>query len=136
VIRREYDDSLPAIQAYGTELNQVWTNIIDNAIAAMEGSGELLLKTYREDEWCVVEIMDNGPGIHDEIQDRLFDPFFTTKPPGEGTGLGLSISRNIIERKHHGRIDLRSQPGQTVFSIRLPIQVDDPGAGDSETTDT
>jgi signal transduction histidine kinase len=130
VIRREYDRSLPAIHAHGSELNQVWTNIIDNAIAAMDGAGELSLRTYRDGDWYAVDIMDSGPGIDGEIQSRLFDPFFTTKPQGEGTGLGLSISRNIVERKHGGRIEVSSVPGRTVFSVRLPINHEDAGTAE------
>ena len=124
-VRRDYDPALPQIQAFGTELNQVWTNIIDNAVAAMNGAGELVLRTYREDPWLVVEIKDNGPGVPAEIQSRIFDPFFTTKPPGEGTGLGLNISHNIVVQKHHGRIDVHSSPGETRFVVKLPL---DPSA--------
>src|SRR5690606_8992844 len=90
-IRREYSSDLPPIEAYASELNQVWTNILDNAIDAMNGQGELTIRTYEENECVVVEIEDNGPGIPDDIQPRIFDPFFTTKPPGQGTGLGLHI---------------------------------------------
>jgi signal transduction histidine kinase len=121
-VRREYQEDLPRIQAYGSELNQVWTNIIDNAVGAMNGQGEIVLRTRQEDEWVVVEIEDNGPGIPDEVQSRIFDPFFTTKPPGEGTGLGLNISHNIIVQKHGGKIGVRSVPGNTCFEIRLPIE--------------
>ena len=120
-VRKEYDEGLPDIDAYGSELNQVWTNIIDNAIDAMGGRGALVLRTRREDACVVVEIEDNGPGVPEEIQSKLFDPFFTTKPPGEGMGLGLNISRNIIVQKHQGEISLSSQPGRTCFEVRLPI---------------
>ena len=120
-VRRDYAEDLPKIQAYGSELNQVWTNIIDNAVDAMNGQGELVLRTRQEDEWVVVEIEDNGPGIPDEVQSNIFDPFFTTKSPGEGTGLGLNISHNIIVQKHGGEIGVRSAPGKTCFEIRLPI---------------
>lgn len=120
-VHREYAGDLPAIEAYGSELNQVWTNIIDNAAAAMNGQGEITLRTRREGEWVIVEITDNGPGIPDEIQSRIFDPFFTTKAPGEGTGLGLNISHNIIVQKHKGKISVTSAPGKTSFQVRLPI---------------
>ena len=120
-VRREYAADLPLIQAYGSELNQVWTNIIDNAISAMNGRGELTLRTRLEGEWAVVEIDDNGPGIPEEIVPRLFEPFFTTKPPGEGTGLGLNISHNIIVQKHKGKILVTSRPGCTCFKVKLPV---------------
>ncbi len=122
-VRRDYDRTLPQIQAFGTELNQVWTNIIDNAVGAMNGAGELVLRTYREDPWVVVEIKDTGPGIPEEIQSKIFDPFFTTKPPGEGTGLGLNISHNIVVQKHHGRIVVHSRPGETRFVVELPLDL-------------
>lgn len=122
-VRRDYDPALPQIEAFGTELNQVWTNIIDNAISAMKGAGELVLRTYREDPWAVVEIKDTGPGIPEDIQSRIFDPFFTTKPPGEGTGLGLNISHNIVVQKHHGIIDVHSRPGETRFVVKLPLDL-------------
>ncbi len=120
-VHREYDQDLPQIEAYGSELNQVWTNIIDNAIDAMNSHGNIILRTCRDDQWVIIEIEDDGPGIPEEIQPNLFDPFFTTKAPGQGTGLGLNISHNIIVQKHHGRIDVYSQPGKTCFSVRLPI---------------
>jgi signal transduction histidine kinase len=120
-VEREYEDDLPLIQAYASELNQVWTNIIDNAIDAMDGEGTLIVRTRREDPWIVVEIEDNGPGIPGENQSKIFDPFFTTKGPGVGTGLGLNISRNLIVQKHHGQMSVESEPGRTCFSVRLPI---------------
>jgi PAS domain S-box-containing protein len=118
---REYADDLPVIEAYAGELNQVWTNIIDNAIDAMDGKGTLIVRTRRDGPWVVVEIEDDGPGIPKEFQSKIFDPFFTTKGPGEGTGLGLNISRNLIVQKHHGQISVKSSSGSTCFSIRLPI---------------
>lgn len=121
-VQRQYAPDLPAIEAYGSELNQVWTNIIDNAIAAMNGQGEITLHTRREGNWVVVELTDNGPGIPKEIQAHIFDPFFTTKPPGEGTGLGLNISHNIIVQKHKGEMSVTSQPGKTCFQIKLPLR--------------
>ena len=121
---REYAEDLPVIQAYASELNQVWTNIIDNAIDAMDGEGTLVVRACWEDPWVVVEIEDDGPGIPEEIQSKIFDPFFTTKGPGEGTGLGLNISRNLIVQKHLGEILVKSKPGLTCFSVRLPINFD------------
>ncbi len=123
-VRREYAADLPRIQAYGSELNQVWTNIIDNAIAAMKGRGELTLRTHEDSQWVVVEIEDNGPGIPEPNIPKLFDPFFTTKPPGEGTGLGLNISHNIVVQKHKGKIIVTSQPGSTCFKIKLPLNLE------------
>jgi signal transduction histidine kinase len=121
-VRREYAGDVPVIQAYGSELNQVWTNIIDNAIDAMAGEGTLVLRTRVENQLVNIEIEDNGPGISERIQTNIFDPFFTTKPPGEGTGLGLNISHNIIVQKHHGQISVSSEPGKTCFTVRLPIE--------------
>jgi signal transduction histidine kinase len=120
-VHRQYAENLPRLQAHGSELNQVWTNIIDNAVEAMQGRGELTLRTRQEEQWVVVEIEDNGPGIPPAVQAKIFDPFFTTKAPGKGTGLGLNISHNIIVQKHKGQIAVRSQPGKTCFEIRLPI---------------
>lgn len=121
-VHREYTSDLPIIQAYGGELNQVWTNIIDNAIDAMDGRGTLFLRTHMQDPWLVVEIEDNGPGIPQDVQSNVFDPFFTTKSPGKGTGLGLNISHNIIVQRHQGKISVVSKPGKTRFIIRLPLQ--------------
>jgi signal transduction histidine kinase len=120
-VHREYAADLPHIQAYGSELNQVWTNIIDNAIDAMNGVGEITLRTRDDGQWAIIEIEDNGPGIPEAIQPNLFDPFFTTKPPGKGTGLGLNISHNIVVQKHDGRIDVYSRPGNTRFEVRIPL---------------
>jgi signal transduction histidine kinase len=120
-VRREYAEELPRIQAYGSELNQVWTNLIDNAIDALDGRGTIALRTRRDGEWIVVEVEDDGPGIPEEIQPKLFEPFFTTKPPGKGAGLGLNVCHNIVVQKHRGRIDVHSRPGQTRFEVRLPI---------------
>lgn len=120
-VRREYAPDLPQIEAYGSELNQVWTNILDNAADAMNGQGEITIRTRQESEWVIVEIVDNGPGIPSEIQSRIFEPFFTTKAPGHGTGLGLDISYNIVVYKHHGDIKLFSEPGNTCFQVWLPL---------------
>jgi len=123
IVHREYAPSLPLIQAYGSELNQVWTNLIDNAVDAMDGAGELTLRTRQDGDWVVVEVIDTGAGIPAAILPNLFDPFFTTKPPGQGTGLGLNTSHNIIVQKHHGRINVHSQPGRTCFEVRLPVSL-------------
>ncbi len=120
-VQRKYADNLPPIEAYGSELNQVWTNIIDNAAAAMDGSGEIVIETRLEGNEVVVEISDNGPGIPSHIQGQIFDPFFTTKAPGEGTGLGLNISHTIIVEKHQGKLSVSSKPGCTTFQARLPL---------------
>jgi signal transduction histidine kinase len=121
-VAREYDPDLPRIEAYASELNQIWTNIIDNAIDAMNGQGEIVLKSYRQAESVVIEICDNGPGIPADIQARIFEPFFTTKPPGIGTGLGLNIAYNIVQ-KHRGLIKVDSKPGRTCFQVTLPIRL-------------
>ena len=102
-------------------MNQVWTNILDNAADAVEGQGEIAIRTRRDDSSVVVEIEDNGPGIAPEIQSKIFDPIFTTKPPGHGTGLGLDITYNIVVYKHRGEIKVDSQPGRTTFQVWLPI---------------
>jgi signal transduction histidine kinase len=121
-IVREYDPDLPHIEAHGSELNQAWTNIIDNAAYAMGGSGRLKLRTSAQDGQVEVDIQDSGPGIPAEIQQRIFEPFYTTKPPGIGTGLGLHIVYNIINN-HYGHIRLTSQPGSTCFQVTLPVQL-------------
>ena len=122
-VKREYAPNLPRIEAYASELNQVWTNIIDNAVDAMDGSGVIILRTYIEDHNVVVEIMDNGPGIPEDILMRIYEPFFTTKPPGSGTGLGLHISHDIIANHHRGQLLVKSKPGETVFKAVLPIKI-------------
>ena len=128
---REYVDGLPAIEALGGELNQVWTNLIDNAVYAIGESdredGRIVVRAFTTDSGVVVEIEDNGPGIPDEIQKRVFDSFFTTKPPGSGTGLGLDISRNIVIQHHGGNLTVDSEPGRTTFKVELPLRL--PGGG-------
>ena len=119
---RKFDHSLPRITAYGSELNQVWTNLIDNAIDAVNGSGTICLGTSLEDDQIVVEIVDNGPGIPPEVQTHMFEPFFTTKGVGSGTGLGLVISNRIVADRHGGEIEFESRPGETRFKVRLPIK--------------
>jgi signal transduction histidine kinase/predicted CoA-binding protein len=128
-VKREYNPDLPRIQAYGTELNQVWTNIIDNASDALEGKGIITIRTRRESQWVVVEIEDNGPGIPKDIQSKVFDPFFTTKEPGKGTGLGLDISYNIVVQRHRGDLRLTSRPGRTCFEVWLPINFEEVESG-------
>ena len=120
-IERRYSPGLPAVPVRGNELNQVWTNIIDNAIDATGGTGTILLKTAATDGGVAVEIEDDGPGMPSEVADRVFDPFFTTKPPGQGTGLGLNISFNIVVTQHGGQITVESAPGRTVFRVVLPL---------------
>ncbi|MFQ5408766.1 MAG: CoA-binding protein [Anaerolineales bacterium] len=124
-VRREYDAELPRIYAYGSELNQVWTNLIDNAVDALEGQGEITIRTRSDGDWVVVDVEDNGPGIAPEIQSKVFDTFFTTKPPGKGTGLGLDISYSIVVDKHRGDIKLASRPGLTCFRVMLPVNIED-----------
>jgi signal transduction histidine kinase len=118
---REFDRTLPRITAYGSELNQVWTNLIDNAIDAVRGSGRICIGTCRDDDQIVVEVVDNGPGIPAEVQAHIFEPFFTTKGVGSGTGLGLVISNRIVGDRHGGEIEFDSRPGETRFKVRLPI---------------
>jgi signal transduction histidine kinase len=118
---REYDHDLPKLPVYGAELNQVWTNLIDNAADAMKGSGTLTLRTRRQGDYAVVEIADNGPGIPEDVRDRIFEPFFTTKPPGEGSGLGLETARRIVVKRHHGKLEVETSDAGTTFSVYLPL---------------
>jgi len=120
-LEKELDQDLPLVEIFPGEINQVWTNIIDNAIDAMPLNGRLHLKTFRRHNNVIVEITDNGHGIPEEVINHVFDPFFTTKGVGEGTGLGLEVSHRIIE-KHRGSIDVSSEPGRTTFSVCLPIK--------------
>ncbi len=117
-VKRDYHATPLLVNSYGSELNQVWTNIIDNAVDAMHGDGELRIRTFVEGDCAVVEIGDTGPGIPPEIQSRIFEPFFTTKGVGEGTGLGLDTTLRIV-RKHRGSINVISSPGDTRFQVRL-----------------
>ena len=119
-VQRDYEKVPLLVNSFGSELNQVWTNIIDNAIDAMGGKGELRVRTYRDDACVVVEIGDNGPGISPEIQAHIFEPFFTTKGVGEGTGLGLDTVMRIV-KKHRGTIQVTSKPGDTRFQVWLPL---------------
>lgn len=121
---KEYDRTLPRVPGYPAELNQVWTNLIDNAVAAIEdagGEGTLTVRTARHDDQLLVEFRDTGPGVPPEIRGRIFDPFFTTKPVGQGTGLGLDISWRIVVDKHHGELRVESVPGDTRFQVLLPL---------------
>jgi signal transduction histidine kinase len=121
---KEYDRTLPPVPAYPAELNQVWTNLIDNAVSAVNsagGQGTLTVRTALDHERLLVEFRDTGPGVPPEIKDRIFDPFFTTKPVGEGTGLGLDISWRIVVNKHHGTLRVESVPGDTRFQVLLPL---------------
>ena len=120
-VTRTYDRKLPHILAYGGELNQVWTNLIDNALDAMDGQGQLSIRTSREGAYVQVEIADTGPGIPADIQSRIFEPFFTTKDVGKGSGLGLDTAYRIVVGRHHGDISVSSTPGDTRFQVRLPI---------------
>ncbi|MET9505110.1 ATP-binding protein [Streptomyces sp. NPDC006259] len=121
---KDYDRSLPDVPAYPAELNQVWTNLVDNAVFAIDsagGEGTLTVRTAREGDRLLVEFRDTGPGIPADIRSRIFDPFFTTKPVGEGTGLGLDISWRIVVNKHHGSLQVESAPGDTRFQVLLPL---------------
>ncbi len=119
-VQRDYQKVPLMVNSFGSELNQIWTNLIDNAIDAMGGKGELRIRTYREDGCVVVEIADNGPGISPEIKAHIFEPFFTTKGVGEGTGLGLDTVQRIV-KKHRGSIQVTSKPGDTRFQVWLPL---------------
>ncbi len=123
---KNYDRTLPRLAAFGGELNQVWTNLIDNAADALDGQGRgtLTVRTAREGKYALVEIADDGPGIPEDIQARVFEPFFTTKGVGKGTGLGLDISYRIVVDRHHGELCVESRPGDTRFQARLPLNVE------------
>jgi signal transduction histidine kinase len=125
-VTREYTPNLPRITAYGGELNQVWTNLIDNAIDAVDGNGRLQLRTTCEGDGVLVEVADDGPGVPEDLQARVFEPFYTTKGIGAGVGLGLDISYRIVVGQHGGDIRVISQPGDTRFQVRLPLE---PGGG-------
>jgi signal transduction histidine kinase len=124
-VERDYDENLPRITAHGSELNQVWTNLIDNAVDAVadgDKTGRIRLRTTHERDRLLVEISDNGPGIPVEIQDRIFEPFFTTKDVGKGAGFGLDVSYRIVVGRHGGDIRIVSKPGDTRFQVRLPTE--------------
>jgi signal transduction histidine kinase len=117
----DVERDLPALTGNGGELNQVWLNLIDNALAASPEAGTVQVQARRESDWIVVRVVDQGPGVPQSIKDNIFDPFFTTKPPGQGTGQGLDIARRLV-KQHDGEIDVRSEPGRTEFSVRLPLR--------------
>ena len=119
-VERNYEADLPIISAYVSELNQVWTALLENALDALGNQGHLRLACRREGEMLLVEVWDTGPGIPPELQDRVFEPFFTTKAPGHGLGLGLDNAMRIV-RKHRGHLSVRSEPGSTCFRVRLPL---------------
>jgi signal transduction histidine kinase len=119
---RSYGADVPAIDAYAGELNQVWTNLIDNAVDAMQGVGTLRITTRTDGDRVVVEFTDSGPGMPAEVAARAFEPFYTTKDVGKGTGLGLDIAQRIVTDHHGGTITIKSQPGETTLSVRLPHQ--------------
>jgi signal transduction histidine kinase len=121
---REYDRRLPRITAYGNELNQVWTSLMENALDSMGNHGCLQVRTWREPDHVVVDIVDDGPGIPKDLQPRVFDPFFTTKGVGKGTGLGLSLAHRIVAALHRGELTFESAPGRTCFRVRLPIRLE------------
>jgi signal transduction histidine kinase len=121
---RNYEDSLPSILCYADELNQVWTNLVHNALQAMANKGTLTIEVTQQDAKILTRITDSGKGIPQEIHQKIFEPFFTTKPPGEGSGLGLEIVKKIIE-KHDGTIEVDSTPGKTTFTVSLPINISD-----------
>jgi signal transduction histidine kinase len=120
VVERDYQKIPLLVNSFGSELNQVWTNLIDNAIDAMGGEGKIRVRTYRDDNCVVVEIADNGPGISPDVRSHIFEPFFTTKGVGEGTGLGLDTVQRIV-KKHRGNIQVSSKPGDTRFQVWLPL---------------
>jgi signal transduction histidine kinase len=123
VVTREYEDDLPRINAYGSELNQVWTNLIDNAIDALNGTGRIRVRTSREPDRVLVEITDDGPDTPEAIEPCIFEPFFTTRGVGGGTGLVLDVARRIVVGHHGGDTRVDSKPGETNFAVRLPVDV-------------
>jgi signal transduction histidine kinase len=118
-VQREYEDNLPTVPGRGGELNQVWTNLLDNAADAVDGHGTITIRAFQDGDFVVVEIADDGPGIARDARGRVFDPFFTTKEVGAGTGLGLDIVRRVVAG-HGGDVSVDSKPGQTRFMVRLP----------------
>jgi signal transduction histidine kinase len=118
-VEREYEDGLPKVPGHGAELNQVWTNLLDNAADAVDGRGRITLKAFQDGDSVAVEVVDDGPGIPREARGRVFEPFFTTKEVGAGVGLGLDIVRRVVS-SHGGKVSLKSKPGETSFTVRLP----------------
>src|SRR3712207_2709731 len=126
-VAKDFGTNIPLVHAYGSALNQVWTNLIDNAIDAVPQKGKIIIRTYVDPpdiNMVSIEFHDNGGGIPAEIQDRIFEPFFTTKGVGKGTGIGLEISQRIIVNQHKGYFKVKSEPGHTVFKVCLPINID------------
>jgi signal transduction histidine kinase len=121
-IVKDYDRTLPKVPAYAAELNQVWTNLIDNAMDAVAGAGTVTIRTTRDGDNALVEVIDTGPGVPDELRRRVFEPFFTTKGVGQGTGLGLDVSWRVVVNRHAGDLRVVSSPGDTHFQVRLPFQ--------------
>ncbi|MDX1449390.1 MAG: ATP-binding protein, partial [Acidimicrobiia bacterium] len=120
-VEKDFDPALPAVSGNAGELNQVWTNLIANAAEALNGDGSIEVAAHREGDWVAVRVTDNGPGIRPDLIESIFDPFVTTKAPGKGTGLGLNLTHQIVVDRHAGTIDVESQPGHTVFTVRLPV---------------
>ena len=121
-VMRDYGPDVPQIEAYPAELNQVWTNLIDNAVDAMDGPGTLRLTTRAEEDFVAVEVSDTGRGMPPQVADRAFEAFFTTKGAGQGVGLGLDIAQRIVVERHGGTISIDSRPGETVLRVRLPVR--------------
>jgi signal transduction histidine kinase len=119
-VERRYADDLPLISAYGSELNQVWMALLENALDAIQDNGKITLSVQLSGDLILIEVWDNGPGIAPDLQDRIFEPFFTTKAPGSGLGLGLDTVQRIV-RKHRGYVRVQSEPGATCFQVRLPL---------------
>jgi signal transduction histidine kinase len=120
-VERRYAEDLPHISAYGSELNQVWMSLLENALDAIQDNGKITLSVQISGDMLLIEVWDNGPGIPPELQDRIFEPFFTTKAPGSGLGLGLDTVQRII-RKHRGYVRVQSEPGATCIQVRLPLE--------------
>jgi signal transduction histidine kinase len=123
---RDYDRTLPRLIAHGSELNQVWTNLLDNAIDALGVDGTITIRTRRDGDRVLVDVADDGPGVQPEIRERVFDSFVTTKDVGQGTGLGLATARRIVVDRHDGTLTFDSHPGETVFHVRLPVNASPP----------
>jgi signal transduction histidine kinase len=121
-VERDYDTALPKLTVRGSELNQVWTNLLDNAIDALGDAGTIAVRTRRDGGCAEISVADDGPGIPPDVREHLFDPFFTTKDVGHGTGLGLATARRIVVDRHDGSLSLDSRPGATVFTVRLPLE--------------
>jgi signal transduction histidine kinase len=120
-IERDYDRSLPKLLGRGPELNQVWTNLVDNAIDALGKEGTISVRTRVDGDCAVIEVSDDGPGIPEDVRERIFEPFFTTKAVGAGSGLGLDTARRIVEERHRGTLSVESRPGETTFQVWLPL---------------